>query len=67
MQINKSAEDYLESMLILKEENGYVRSVDIAEKLGVTKPSVSYATKNLRENGYIERVGSDRAGWWRVL
>ncbi|MBQ9016496.1 MAG: metal-dependent transcriptional regulator [Firmicutes bacterium] len=53
MQINKSAEDYLETMLILKEEHGYIRSVDIAEHLGVTKPSVSYATKNLRENGYI--------------
>lgn len=53
MQIKKSAEDYLESMLMLKEEHGYIRSVDIAERLGVTKPSVSYATKNLRENGYI--------------
>ena len=53
MQINKSAEDYLESMLILREEHGYIRSVDIADHLGVTKPSVSYATKNLRENGYI--------------
>lgn len=53
MQINKSAEDYLETMLILKEDHGYIRSVDIAEHLGVTKPSVSYATKNLRENGYI--------------
>ena len=53
MEIKKSAEDYLETMLILKEEHGYIRSVDIAEHLGVTKPSVSYATKNLRENGYI--------------
>ena len=40
-------------MLMLKEEHGYIRSVDIAEHLGVTKPSVSYATKNLREHGYI--------------
>ena len=38
---------------MLKEERGYIRSVDVAEKLGVTKPSVSYATKRLRENGYI--------------
>ncbi|MDO5491231.1 MAG: metal-dependent transcriptional regulator [Bacillota bacterium] len=53
MQIKQSAEDYLETMLILKEGKGYVRSVDIAEYLGVTKPSVSYATRNLRENGYI--------------
>ena len=38
---------------MLKEERGYVRSVDVAERLGVTKPSVSYATKRLREDGYI--------------
>ena len=53
MNIHKSAEDYLEAMLMLKEERGYVRSIDVAEKLGVTKPSVSYATKRLRESGYI--------------
>jgi Mn-dependent DtxR family transcriptional regulator len=53
MNIHKSAEDYLEAMLMLKEERGYVRSIDVAEKLGVTKPSVSYATKRLRESGFI--------------
>ena len=53
MTIQKSAEDYLEAMLMLKNERGYIRSIDIAEKLGVTKPSVSYATKRLRENRYI--------------
>lgn len=53
MKIQKAAEDYLEAMLMLKEKMGYVRSVDVAEQLGVTKPSVSYATKRLRENGYI--------------
>ncbi len=53
MNIRKSAEDYLEVMLMLKEERGYIRSIDVAERLGVTKPSVSYATKRLRENGYI--------------
>ena len=53
MNIRKSAEDYLETMLMLKEEKGYIRSIDIAHHMGVTKPSVSYATKNLRENGYI--------------
>lgn len=52
--IGKSAEDYLESMIILKEKNGYVRSIDIAGFLGVTKPSVSNAMKRLREEGYIE-------------
>lgn len=53
MKIQKSAEDYLETMLILQEEHGYIRSIDIAKHLGVTKPSVSYAVKRLKENGYI--------------
>ena len=53
MTIQKSAEDYLEAMLMMKEQHGYIRSIDIAEHLGVTKPSVSYATKRLRENGFI--------------
>jgi DtxR family transcriptional regulator, Mn-dependent transcriptional regulator len=58
MEILKASEDYLEAMLMLKEERGYIRSVDVAEKLGVTKPSVTYATKRLRENGYIEMATS---------
>ncbi|MBQ4435030.1 MAG: metal-dependent transcriptional regulator [Clostridia bacterium] len=53
MKIMKSAEDYLETMLMLQERHGYIRSIDIAAELGVTKPSVSYATKRLREAGYI--------------
>ena len=53
MKIQKASEDYLEAMLMLKEQHGYVRSIDVAGQLGVTKPSVSYATKRLRENGYI--------------
>ena len=53
MEILKSSEDYLEAMLVRKERHGYIRSIDIAEELSVTKPSVSYATKRLRENGYI--------------
>ena len=53
MKIQKAAEDYLEAMLMLKEKNGYIRSIDIANQLGVTKPSVTYTTKRLRENGYI--------------
>ena len=53
MEIRKSAEDYLEAMLMMKEQHGYIRSIDVAQQLGVTKPSVSYATKQLRENGYI--------------
>ena len=53
MVIHKSAEDYLETMLVLKERHGYIRSVDIADELNVKKPSVTYITKRLRENGYI--------------
>ena len=53
MNIHESAEDYLEAILMLQEEKGYARSVDIAARLGVTKPSVSFAMKKLRENGYI--------------
>ena len=53
MKIQKAAEDYLEAMLMLKEQKGYIRSIDIAQLLGVTKPSVTYSTKRLRENGYI--------------
>ena len=53
MNIHKSAEDYLEMILMLSEEKGYVRSVDIATGLSVSKPSVSVAMKHLREDGYI--------------
>lgn len=53
MKIQKAAEDYLEAMLMMKECHGYIRSIDIAEELHVTKPSVSYTAKRLRENGYI--------------
>ena len=54
MQIHQSAEDYLETILILKERNHIVRSIDIANEMNFSKPSVSVAMKNLRENGYIE-------------
>lgn len=53
MKIHKSAEDYLEMILMLGEQKGYVRSVDIATSLSVSKPSVSVAMKHLREAGYI--------------
>ncbi len=49
----KTTEDYLEAMLMLKQKNGYVRSIDVAQHLGVTKPSVTYTTKRLKEKGYI--------------
>lgn len=53
MKILKASEDYLEAMLMMKEKHGFIRSIDIAAELGVTKPSVTYTTKRLRENGYI--------------
>ena len=49
MKIRQSAEDYLETILRLREEKGYARSIDIAVTLGITKPSVSVAMKRLRE------------------
>ena len=60
MQIRESAEDYLESILVLSQKGGGVRSVDIAARLGVSKPSVSHAMKLLREDGYIamDRYGT---------
>ena len=54
MAIKESAENYLETILMLKKEKGEVRSIDIANELEFSKPSVSIAMKNLRENGYIE-------------
>ena len=54
MVIHASAEDYLEVILILTERLGLVRSIDIVNELGYSKPSISVAMKKLRENGYIE-------------
>ena len=54
MHIYESAENYLEAILILKNEKGMVRSIDIAQYLGFSKPSVSRAMSQFRENGYIE-------------
>ena len=53
MKIQESAENYLETILMLGKERPYVRSIDIANELSFSKPSVSVAMKNLRENGYI--------------
>ncbi len=54
MNIHESAEDYLEAILILRERQGTVRSIDVVHQLELTKPSVSVAMKRFRENGYIE-------------
>ena len=75
MQIHESAENYLETILILKKRLGQVRSIDIASELSFSKPSVSVAMKNLflifvaiflilRTNGYIS---VDKDGYITLL
>ena len=54
MKIYQSAEDYLEAILTLREKHGMVRSIDVAQKLNYSKPSVSRAMSILRADGYIE-------------
>lgn len=54
MKIHESAENYIETIYMLRRRQGDVRSIDIATELGFSKPSVSVAMKNLRENGCIE-------------
>ena len=58
MKIHESAENYLETILVLHQRKGSVRSIDIANELEFSKPSVSVAMKNLRLKGYIEMDGS---------
>jgi DtxR family Mn-dependent transcriptional regulator len=53
MRIQESAENYLETILMLYQTKGAVRSIDIVNELHFSKPSVSVAMKNFRENGYI--------------
>lgn len=64
MKIQESAENYLEAILIIHNRQGNVRSIDIANELGFSKPSVSVAMKNLRTNGYIE---VDKEGFITLL
>ena len=54
MKIQESAENYLETIYMLHQRKGAVRSIDIVNELSFSKPSVSVAMKNLRENGYVE-------------
>ena len=58
MEIHESAEDYLETILILEERIPHVRSIDIVNEMGYSKPSISIAMKKLRENGYINMDSS---------
>ena len=64
MKIQESAENYLEAILIIHNRKGNVRSIDIANELGFSKPSGSVAMKNLRTNGYIE---VDKEGFITLL
>lgn len=58
MKLHASGEDYLEAMLILERRNGMARSVDIAEQLGVSKPSVSRAVALLKKGGFLLAEGN---------
>ena len=53
LKIQESAENYLETILVIGKRKSHVRSIDIANELDFSKPSVSVAMKNLRENGYV--------------
>ncbi len=53
VELHESGENYLETILILKQKRGFVRSIDIAEKLGFSKPSISRAMSILKKNGLI--------------
>ena len=53
MKLYESSEDYLETVLILKERNGNVHAIDIAREMGFSKPSVSIAIHKLEDNGYL--------------
>lgn len=64
MELHKSAEDYLEAILVLQAQQGRVRSIDIAHYLDYSKPSVSVAMKNLRLSGHID---IDREGFITLL
>ena len=64
MRVYESAEDYLEAILVIGQRRGVVRSIDVANELGFSKPSVSVAMKKLRESGRIEM---DPDGFIRLL
>ena len=58
MKNRESAETYLKTILLLSRKLGYVRSIDVANELGVSKPSVSNAVKKLRNEGLVNMDGS---------
>lgn len=56
MTLQESGENYLETILMLEQENGFVRSIDIANRMNYTKASISRAMGILRDNGYITMI-----------
>ncbi len=67
LELHRAGEDYLKAILILQKKDGAVRSLDVAELLGVTKPSVSRAMKLLRDGGFLtmdagKRISLTEAG-----
>ncbi len=54
MKVQESAENYLETILVLGNQKPHVRSIDVVNEMNFSKPSVSVAMKNLRENGFIQ-------------
>ena len=58
MKIHESGENYLETILMLENRLGEVRSIDIANELGFSKPSVSVAVKNFKQNGFVHVDGA---------
>ena len=59
MKIQESAENYLETILVLRREKGAVRSIDVVQRMNFSKPSVSRAMSLLRENGYVEMTAGN--------
>ena len=60
MELHRAGKEYLKTILLLEQQNGAVRSLDVARTLHVTKPSVSKAMKHLREGGYLSMEGDKR-------
>ena len=58
MKIQESGEMYLETILILSQKSPYVRSIDVGEYMGFSKPSVSHAMGLLRNGGYVNMDGN---------
>ena len=58
MQLKESGEMYLETIYVLSKKSNYIRSIDVCEEMGYSKPSVSRAVGLLKEGGYL-KVGDD--------